>query len=173
MKILVAFLGLLLLLSCGAYVGVDYDEGTDFSLYTTYNFYPDRETGLNQLDERRIMRITDSLLQQKGFTKSDTPQLYVNFFAEESVSNSQSTIGIGIGGGGRNAGGGVSGGIPIGSAQINQLLTFDLVDVVEDELVWQAKAEGNLKKSATPDRKVAYYQEVLSKILKKYPPKKK
>ncbi|MCW5520150.1 DUF4136 domain-containing protein [Aureitalea sp. L0-47] len=173
MKLLFAILGLSMLLSCGAYVGVDYNEETDFSTYTTYNFYPDRESGLNQLDEKRIMRITDSLLQQKGFIKSDTPQLYVNFFAEETLSNSRSTIGIGIGGGGRNVGGGVSGGIPIGSAQINQLLTFDLVDVVKDDLVWQAKAEGNLKKSASPGKKVSYYQGVISKILKKYPPKKK
>ena len=173
MKFLASMLGLLLLLSCGAYVGVDYNEETDFSGYTTYNYYPDRETGLNQLDERRIMRVTDSILQQKGFTKSDTPQLYVNFYAEETVSNSRSTIGIGIGGGGRNVGGGVSGGIPIGSAQINQLLTFDLVDTMKDDLVWQAKAEGNLKKTATPERKVVYYQGVISKILKKYPPKKK
>ena len=173
MKFLASMLGLFLLLSCGAYVGVDYNEETDFSGYTTYNYYPDRETGLNQLDERRIMRVTDSILQQKGFTKSDTPQLYVNFYAEETVSNSRSTIGIGIGGGGRNVGGGVSGGIPIGSAQINQLLTFDLVDTMKDDLVWQAKAEGNLKKTATPERKVVYYQGVISKILKKYPPKKK
>lgn len=173
MKFFLLFLGTIVLTSCGATVGVDYDQETDFSKFTTYNYYPDIESGLNELDNKRIMQTTDSLLQQRGFTKSETPQLMINFYAAESVSNSRNTLGIGIGGGGGNVGVGVSGGIPIGGRVINQQLTMDFIDTSRDELVWQAVADGELKEKSTPEQKEAYFATVLSKILKKYPPKRK
>lgn len=162
----------ILLVSCGASVGVDYDAQTDFSKYTSYNFYPSIESGLNGLDEKRIIRITDSLLQQRGFVKSETPQLYINFYAREQVSNSRSTIGIGVGGGGGNVGVGVGGGIPIGGREVNQQLTFDFIDVENDDLVWQAVADGDYKEKASPLKKKNYYEAVITKVLKQYPPSK-
>tara|TARA_R110002012_G_scaffold113371_2_gene259400 strand:+ start:9801 stop:10352 length:552 start_codon:yes stop_codon:yes gene_type:complete len=161
----------ILLSSCGATVAVDYDKKVDFSKYNSYNYFPTIDSGLNQLDDSRIMHITDSLLQQSGFVKSETPQLYINFYARESVSRSRNTIGIGVGGGGGNVGVGVSGGIPIGGNVVNQQLTIDFIDVVKDDLVWQAVAEGELKERATPQQKEAYYVSVIKKILAKYPPK--
>ncbi len=172
MKIIYVFMLGILLASCGASVAVDYDRQTDFSKYTSYNFYPTIESGLNDLDNNRIKNIADSLLQQKGFIKSENPQLYINFFARENVSNSRNTIGIGIGSGGGNVGVGVSGGIPIGGRVINQQLTMDFIDVEKDDLVWQAVAEGELKERSTPQQKEAYYLSVIQKILSKYPPKK-
>jgi len=160
-----------LLVACGTTVGIDYDETTDFSQYTTYNFYPSIDSGLNDLDDKRVMQATDSLLQQRGFVKSETPQLYINFFAKESISNSRNTIGIGVGGGGGNVGVGISGGIPIGGRVVNQQFTMDFIDVAKDDLVWQAVADGEYKEKASPAQKETHYWEVLSKILKKYPPK--
>lgn len=163
----------MVLISCGTTVGIDYDKTTDFSQYTTFNFYPDINSGLNELDDKRIMKATDSLLRARGFSLSETPQLYINFFASEVLTNSRNTIGIGIGGGGRNVSGGVSGGIPIGGKVINQQLTLDFIDVAKDDLVWQAVADGEYKEKATPKQKEEYYEAVLAKILKKYPPQKK
>lgn len=171
MKFIYVFILGILVASCGASVAVDYDRQTDFSKYTSYNFYPTIESGLNELDDNRIKSIVDSLLQQKGFIKSENPQLYINFFARENVTNSRNTIGIGIGGGGGNVGVGVSGGIPIGGRVINQQLTMDFIDVEKDDLVWQAIAEGELKERSTPQQKEAYYLSVIQKILSKYPPK--
>ena len=93
------------------------------------------DSGLNDLDDKRIQQATDSLLQERGFIKSETPQLYVNFFARESISNSRNTLGIGIGGGGGTVGVGVSGGIPIGGRVVNQQFTMDFIDVSKDDLV--------------------------------------
>ncbi|RDK84259.1 DUF4136 domain-containing protein [Marinirhabdus gelatinilytica] len=171
MKLLSVLLGSLLLLSCGATVGVDYDETTNFSQYNTYNFYPTIASGLNDLDDKRVMQLTDSLMQQRGFIKSETPQLYINFYAKESVSNSRNTIGIGVGGGGGNVGVGVSGGIPIGGRVVNQQFTMDFIDVLKDDLVWQAVADADYKEKASPAQKEAHYLAVIEKILKKYPPK--
>ena len=171
MKLLSILVLTIFLASCGATVAVDYDQQTDFSKYKTYSYFPTIDSGLNELDDNRIMQITDSLLQQRGFVKSETPQLYINFFARESISSSRNTIGIGIGGGGGNVGVGVSGGIPIGGNVINQQLTMDFIDVEKDDLVWQAVAEGEMKERSTPQQKEAYYISVIQKILAKYPPK--
>jgi hypothetical protein len=173
MKVLSIFILSIFLVSCGATVAVDYDKQVDFSKYNSYNYYPSIDSGLNELDDNRIMQITDSLLQQRGFVKSKTPQLYINFFARESVSNSRNTIGIGIGSGGRNVGVGVSGGIPIGGRVVNQQLTMDFIDTEKDDLVWQAIADGEMKERATPQQKEAYYVSIIQKILAKYPPSKK
>lgn len=173
MKLFSIIAATLLLVSCGATVAVDYDQKVDFSKYNSYDFYPSIQSGLSPLDDTRIMHIADSLLQQRGFVKSDNPQLHINFFARESVSASKSTLGIGIGSGGGNVGVGVSGGIPIGGRVVNQQLTMDFIDVNNDDLVWQAVVEGEMKERANPLQKEAYYISVIQKILKKYPPKKK
>jgi len=152
-------------------VAIDYDTEKDFSKYTTYNFYPTIESGLSKLDENRVIKITDSLLQQKGFRKSDNPQLLINFYSKEYVSHSRNTIGIGVGGGGRNTSMGVSTGIPVGGNEINQQLTVDFIDAINDALVWQAKTEGSFKEKATPEQRESYYLKTLNSIFKKYPPR--
>tara|TARA_R100001369_G_C3316967_1_gene168267 strand:+ start:306 stop:824 length:519 start_codon:yes stop_codon:yes gene_type:complete len=162
----------LLFVSCGTSVGVDYDKEVDFSQYKTYNFFPTIDSGLNDLDDKRIMQATDSVLQARGFVKSETPQLYINFFAKENLRSSRNSIGIGVGGGGGNVGVGVSGGIPIGGRIYEQAITMDFIDVSNDDLIWQAIAEADLKEKANPLQKKEHYEEVVSKILKKFPPSK-
>jgi hypothetical protein len=68
---------------------------------------------------------------------------------------------------------GVSGGIPVGGNVVNQRLTIDFIDAAKDELIWQAIADGELKEKSSAARKESYYWSVLTKIMKKYPPKKK
>lgn len=173
MKFLSIFILSIFLISCGATVDVDYDKQVDFSQYNSYNFFPTIDSGLSDLDDDRIIRAMDSVLQQRGFVRSESPQLYINFYARESLSNSRNTIGFGVGSGGGNVGVGVSGGIPIGGKLINQRLTIDFIDVQKDDLVWQAIADGEMKERATPQKKEAYYYAIIQKILTKYPPGKK
>jgi len=173
MKTILLLCSMVLLYSCGPSVYVDFEKNQDFSEFSTYKFYPDIDSGLNELDDKRVKYAIDSVLQQQGFTKSNFNRFYINFYANESVSNSRNTIGIGIGGGGGNVGVGVSGGIPIGGRTINQQLTIDIIDAHKDQqLVWQAVIEGDLKEKATPKQKEAYYYNILQKALKKFPPKK-
>jgi len=174
MKCMLSLLALTFLVSCGPMVRVDFDESQDFSEFTTYKFYPDIDSGLNQLDDKRVMHAIDSVLQQKGFKKDNFNRFYVNFYASERISDSRSSIGIGVGSGGRNGGVGVSGGIPIGGPRVSQVLTIDIVDAYKDqELVWQAVVEGQLNERASPAKKEAYYYSVISKALKKFPPENK
>jgi len=172
MRYFLIFFTAMVLVSCGATVSYDYDTSTNFTEYKTYDFYPNISSGLSDLDNIRIMKATDSILQMRGFVKSDSSQFLVNFFAKEFITQSKSSIGIGVGGGGSNGSVGVSGGIPVGGNIINQKLTFDFIDNKDDKLISQAIGTDELKVKATPAQKSGYYFNMISKILKGYPPKK-
>lgn len=164
---------LMLFVACNApRVVYDYDQNIDFTKYKTYNFFPDIETGLSELDDKRLFRQTDSIMQSRGFVRTATPDFYINVETSAFEPNQNSAVGVGVGGGGRNAGGGISIGLPIGNVKLNQQLVFDFVDVRKDELYWQAIAEGYYKEEATPEEREAYFRKILLKVLEEYPPKK-
>jgi hypothetical protein len=172
MKVLSTIIISIFLASCGALLTVDYDTEKDFSDFTTYQFYDDIDSGLNQLDEKRIMAAIDNSFQKRGFLKTDYCRFYVNFYASEYISESRNTLGIGVGSSGGNVGVGVSGGIPIGGNVINQKLTIDIIDTSMDQsLAWQVIIEGEIKENATPEQKEAYYFAQIDRALKKFPPK--
>ncbi len=172
MKLYLFFVLGFFLISCGATVNYDYDREVDFSKYKSYNYFPSLSSGMSELDDKRIMRATDSLLQERGFIKSKTPDVFINFYSKEYTSNSRNTIGFGLGSGGRNTSVGVSGGIPIGGKVVNQQLTIDFIDAEEDALFWQAVAENEYKENASPQEKENHFYTTLQKIFNKYPPKK-
>ncbi len=161
-----------ILISCGATVNYDYDTKTDFSAYKTYGFYPGIDSGLSELDNIRVMKTTDSVLQLRGFVKSENPDFLINFFAKEFITQSSTSIGFGVGGGGHNGGVGVSGGVPVGGDEINQALTVDFIDNKADNLIWQAVGSDELKVKASPSQKDAYYFKLISKIMTGFPPEK-
>jgi len=162
----------LILVSCGT-VQVDYDPEVGFTDLKTYNYYPDMEPGISQLDTKRVQAALDSILPTKGLTKSSNPDVFINYYTAESINDSRSTIGVGVGGGGANGGVGVSGGIPIGRPKIQQQFTLDFVNPKKDALIWQGITIGNFPENAKPEKREKYYFSVIEKILKKYPPEKK
>ncbi|NAS32315.1 DUF4136 domain-containing protein [Flavobacteriaceae bacterium R38] len=165
---------LVLVVSCsGPRVVYDYDKKVSFDDFKTYNFYPEMKTGLSQLDDKRLFFQVDSVLQSKGFTKSETPSFYINMVSEEFLNDNRSSIGIGLGGTGRSVGVGVSGGIPIGNPQTNREIVFDLIDVERNELMWQASAISVVREKTTPIQKEAYFRNMIKKVFKKFPPEKK
>jgi hypothetical protein len=173
MKYIKILFALLFLVSCSAPKAFfDYDTQADFTQYKSYNFYPDIETGLEKLDEKRLFRLTDSLMQARGFVRTATPDFYINIETGFFEPNNDGAVGVGVGGTGRNVGGGISIGLPIGSSNHNHEIVFDLVDVREDQLYWQAIVEGYFKEEATPQEREAYFRAVLLKAFEAYPPEK-
>ncbi|MEH6407249.1 MAG: DUF4136 domain-containing protein [Leeuwenhoekiella sp.] len=161
------------LISCGTTnVDYDYDEQANFDAFKSYNYLPDMQSGMSQLDLNRLMKATDSILQSRGYIKSETPDLYVNVVSDRYEDASRNSVGIGIGGVGGNVGVGVGGGIPIGGRTLHQTLTIDLVDVKKDALVWQAVSDSNLQLKTNPAQREAYFKTIMEKIFKKYPPQK-
>lgn len=163
---------LLLLASCGAAkVSYDYDSQTDFSSYSTYNYFGDMETGLSELDEKRLMDALDASLGEKGFMFAEEPDIFINIKSSVFRSQSGNNLGVGLGGGGR-IGGGVSVGIPIGGPKLAREIKIDFVDANKDKLIWQALSESPFQERDTPAEKQEKLQVLVTKIFSKYPPKR-
>ncbi len=163
-----------LFISCSAVrVDYDYDRGVDFSNYTTYNYYSDMDTGLSELDERRLIRVLDSTLKMKGYQQAEEPDFFVNILSNEFRSAPNNAVGVGIGGTGRNVGGGVSLGIPVGSSGLQRMIQFDFVDSQRDALFWQAFSESGYRDNASPSVREDRLRAVVKKVFSKYPPEKK
>lgn len=171
MKKILFFILAVLLTACGSTrVDYDYDEQVSFTTLKTYNYFPDMQSGFNQLDLDRIMNATDAILENKGYIKSDNPDFLINFMSDQYEEQSGNTVGIGIGGGGRNVGVGGSVGIPIGNNKLHHTITVDIVDAQQDELIWQAVSDSNLKIRTAPQDRVAYFTQVMKKIFEGFPP---
>ena len=151
-------------------VDYDYDKQANFNNFKTYNYLPDMQSGLSQLDLNRVMKATDSIMQSRGYIKAVNPDLFINLISDRYEDASSNSIGIGIGGGGGNVGVGVGGGIPIGGRTTHQTLTVDLVDAQKDALIWQAVSDSNMNLNTNPQGRQDYFTKVMEKIFKKFPP---
>lgn len=172
MRYIVLFMVLCLLNACSAVrVNYDYDKATDFSNYTTYNYYSDIETGLSELDEKRLLNLMDITLQIKGMVYSEEPDFIINIRSESFQAAQNTSVGVGVGGGGRNVGGGLSVGIPVGGKTLRRQITFDFVDAKKEQLFWQANSESSFKENVSPIVREQKLAELVDKMLSKYPPK--
>ena len=172
MKLLRILLFCVLISSCNSPRAVyDYDQQAEFSQYNTYNIFPEFNSGLSQLDERRLLSSLENALQEENLSEAANPDLYLNVYTEEFREPSRNSLGVGVGGGGGNVGVGVSGGIPIGGPETYLKLTFDLIDARNDALVWQAVVESRFDLNASPEKRQKRFHKIVQKALKGYPPK--
>jgi len=170
MKYICLFIGSLLILACSSpRVAYDYDTQKDFKNYKTYNYHPELATNLSDLDNKRLLTSTDSILASKGLTKSNTPQLYINFKSKQYQSPNNNRIGVGIGNGPFTIGGS----IPFGGPDQHIMLTMDFIDVAKNELIWQAEVDDVQNSSYTPENRTNFFYVMMHKVLRKYPPKNK
>lgn len=173
MKPIKSILLLLLISACAPiHVNYDYEKGTDFSHYKTYNYYPDMETGLSELDTKRLYDILDAKLSIKGLTLSETPDFYISIQSSEYQDSQRNTVGVGVGGNRRNVGGGISVGIPVGQSKLNRQIIFDFVDESKIGLFWQAVTESSFSPNATPEKREEWLNAIVDKALEGFPPKK-
>ena len=154
-------------------VNYDYDKTVDFSSYSTYNYYSDMQSGLSQLDEKRLLNALDSTLKARGYRLAEEPELFINIMSNEYRSAPNNNVGVGLGGGGRNVGGGISVGLPLGGPNMQRSIQIDLVDAQRDALVWQAVAESGLRENASPSVREDKLRAVVKKVFSKFPPKVK
>lgn len=171
MKSIVFIFGLLLITSCAAvHVNYDYDKETDFSSYTTYNYYPEMETGLTGLDARRIIVLVDSTMQAKGIKLSEEPDFFVNIQSTSFRAQQGNNVGVGVGGGGGNVGGGLSIGLPVGQPKLKREIQFDFVDSEKEFLFWQAVSASGFKENVSPEEREKNLRAIVNKVFEKYPP---
>ncbi|AUP80314.1 DUF4136 domain-containing protein [Flavivirga eckloniae] len=172
MKSLKTLLLVLLIIGCAPIrVSYDFDRTVDFNTYKTYNYYTDMNTGLSELDTKRLLNAIDKQMAVKGFSLSDKPDFFIDIKSNEYREANRSTVGVGLGGGGRNVGGGISVGIPVGQSNVNRRIIIDFVDENKKQLFWQAVSESNYNPNAIPGEREKKLNAVVEKVLIGYPPK--
>lgn len=159
------------LFSCNAIkVNYDYDKAVDFSNYTTYNYYPDMQTGLSELDTKRLLDAVDAEMKAKGIQLTGEPDFFINIESNSFQKPRNNSVGVGLGGGGRNVGGGLSVGIPVGGPKIERQIRFDFVDNENDRLFWQAESQSPFKENVSPEARDENLRNLAAKVFEKYPP---
>lgn len=168
----VKLLMLLLIMTAGACspikVDADYDKGTDFSQYKTYAFMKDgiAKIEISDLDKKRILNAIDAQLQAKGYTKSETPDLLVNFFTKE-----MDYVNYYYGYWGYWGYYPYYYGPPYAYTSTEGTLYIDLIDAKKKELVWQGVGVGFLtEKMSEKEQRI---NEFVSQILIQFPPEAK
>jgi hypothetical protein len=177
MKIYKLFILLCLgiLTSCSSVKVVsDYDTKVDFSTYKTFAFYKKGidKASVSDLDKKRIMRAIENELIEKGFTKSENPDLLISIFTKsrEQVNVTDNNLGYGFGWGYNPWFFGST------NLNINQYtegtLFIDFIDKNKNELIWQGIGSGAMKLSNI-DKKEERINEFVNKIILAYPPNQK
>lgn len=178
------FIPLALILLASSCVSVrviaDYDRNADFNEYKSYAFY---KTGIDKarisdLDKKRILRAIENEMANKGFVKSEYPDLLVSIFTKERERvDIYNNAGWGWGWGwGPGWGywnpwlwGGPGWGNNI-STRTEGSLYIDLIDARSKELIWQGRGVGTLNNTRNIEKKEERIREFVSQILEKYPP---
>lgn len=162
----------LLITSCGTIVNYDYEKSTDFSNYKSYNYFNDMETGLSELDTKRLMRTMDNKLQEMGLVLSDYPDFFIDIQSQNVQSRNNSSVGVGVGGGGGRGFGGVSVGIPVGQNKQSREIIIEFVDETKTGLFWQAVSESSYNPNSSPAKREAVFTKLVEKVFAQYPPQK-
>lgn len=169
-KVLALFL-IIVISSCAPiYVNYDYEKSIDFKKYITYNYYSDLETGLSELDANRLLNVLDLQMQAKGYSLSETPDFYVNIVSSQYEAVNRNTVGVGVGGGGSNVGGGISIGLPIGQSKMTREIVFEFIDEDGIGLFWQAVSESGFNPDSSPEKRESRLNKIVNKVLLGYPP---
>jgi hypothetical protein len=172
--IFIPFLFLIMTSCSSVQVNSDYDKKVDFSPYKTFAFYKSGidKVEISDLDKKRILRSVDESLTAKGLTKSETPDLLVNFFTKE---NEQLNVNQFNSGWGYGWGYGWNPYFRGGTTSVNRYtegtLYIDLIDAKKKELIWQGEGKGELTKDT--NKKDEVIKEFVTKILEQYPPSAK
>lgn len=173
-KYVLLLMSAIVLFSCNSVkVLSDYDANVDFETYKTFAFYKPEidKAKISDLDKKRILRAIEGALLEKGFTKSETPDMLVGIFAKsrEKVNVNQNNIGFGWGWGwnpwmmnGMNT-----------NLQISQYsegtLFIDFIDTAKKELIWQGLGTGALN-IQNREKKEIRIKEFVNEIMTQFPP---
>ena len=152
-------------------VASDYDREADFNSYQTYAFFKPGidKAEISDLDKKRILRAIEAEMQAKGFTKSDNPDMLVSIFTKtnENINIYQNNMmGWGYGWGWHPWYWGS--GYNTVSRTSEGTLYIDLIDAEDKELVWQGMGTAALAREV--NKKQERINEIVQKILEKYPP---
>ena len=165
------FLSLIILItlsSCSSVmVNADYDKKVSFTNYKSYAYLKSGidKAEISDLDKKRILNSIDEVMQSKGFSKSENPDVLISIFTKERERvDVYQNYGFGWG---WNPYWGM--GYSNVTTTSEGTLFIDIIDAKTKELVWQGEGSGYITKNT--EKKEARIKEFVSKILEQYPPK--
>lgn len=171
-------LAALLLASCasGPSIYVNADPAANFSTYRTYNFMNPLGTdrpGYSSVLSQYLRAAASRELESRGYQKSDSPDLLVNFNVQtkEKIQSSTMPSGPAYGGyyGYRSGYYGTWGGYETQVTQYTEgTLTVDVVDAGRKQLAWDGTAVGRVREEARKNLQPAI-DKVMTQIFEKFP----
>jgi hypothetical protein len=166
----------------GQDVRYNYDKGTDFSKFKTYEWVLIKGAQMpNDIVDKQIKSTIDSQLLMKGLTavNTDNADLYLGYQtavgSEKQFTSFSSGMGPGWGyGGGWYGGGwyGAGGGMTTGQTStiyVGQLV-LDMYSPAGKDLVWRGTVSKTLDPKAKPEKQQKNLNKAVAKLLKNYPP---
>lgn len=158
----------------------DYDPEADFSQYNTYNFFADagpESTNYQSFFSQYMVTAITREMESRGYTKSEDPDLLVNFNAIlQEKTQVRQTPAPSYGGGyyGYRGGfydpwGGYGHGTETHVSQYTEgTFNIDLVDAKQKKLVWEAIGTGKISQKILEELEERVYAGV-PKFFAKYP----
>jgi Domain of unknown function (DUF4136) len=178
---------LLIVVTLGGCAGVrvsqDYEPGTDFATYKTFDWKSavQPQTGDIRIDnpllDGRIRKAVESTLIAKGYRKTDQESadflVAYSLAVQAKVDSSPVSIGTGFGIGGGGSFGGIGVGTPVVDSYEEGLLVINFYDTKTGQLIWRGSGTRRLGWQSDPVKNTEEVNALVDKILAQYPPPSK
>lgn len=160
------------LTSCSPFnVRSDYAQTANFMSYKTYKLRID-DLKLNDIDKDRVLNELSKQLQMKGLQSGENPDLIINVKANhKKITDITTSSPYGSWGWGGPFGWGIGMNRTWSSNYNEGAIIVDMVDARSNKLVWQGIGSGI--SVDRPKAKQKQIPEIVSEIMKNYPPQRK
>ena len=162
--------------SSGPKIFTNQSPTAEFSAYKTYNYESvlgtDERNGYRSILSNYLIAATDREMQSRGYSKSDTPDMVLNFYVhtKEKISTTSSPS-MSTGGyyGYRSPYYGAYGGYETRTTQYTEgTLNVDIVDNQKDQLAWEGVAVGRVNDDVRENLEAAA-NSAIGEVLSKFP----
>ena len=158
-------------------VSYDYDKDANFSGYKTYGYSEDSnnlDTAANPFFKERVMRAVDREMTERGYQKSDDPDLLVDLHVKrEEKQNATASTDYPIGYWPWRYG--YATGFTTTRINYNEYvegtLFINIVDAEKEKIIWQGRGTKTLDHNLTPEKREKNVNEAVDLIFEKYPAK--
>jgi hypothetical protein len=164
----------------GIRVSQDYEPGTDFAAYKTFDWKSadQPQTGDIRIDNPllngRIRKAVELALVSKGFRKTNRASadfsVAYSLAVQAKIDSSPVGIGTGFGIGGGGSYGGIGVGTPVVDSYEEGLLVINIYDAQTGHLIWRGSGTRRLDWQSGPAKNTEDINTLVDKILAQYPP---